>query len=498
MSRQQKRYAERKTVKSPKKTSEATPQLIVGATPEYDAKDLSERQLEGFRLFEALNRGKARITVIDPETTIYWSSNKNDTAYTVTVRARNDRGVMVNEYRCSCPDARAHARRDCLHRFCEKLRRGQVIVQGPIPKSDGKRIAGRRPARKRRAADGRSIKSAQRDARVEMPTEVPRLILSLKDRYDALHPPALSLRHGGLTADSLRAAVLLLKVSEGKSADAMVKRYQELIGDGKIRLRKPPHQNTLTNWMNDETLTPVLEEMLNLSAEPFRVREVAAIIDSSKVSQLRTAHARLVDYGTDERPTANWMKAHALVGVETMVVLAVVFSDSNKHDSPFLTALLEKVPAAFGLRFLLGDKAYLSEDHLGWLWERGIKATIPVKSRWDPETKTKYYEACKYLAEWYDKREREFDEVYRLRPKIEGLFSLLKRLADGFCWSRGRPSSSKAGPSTAWKNETLCKFIYMNLRATVLLQEETGYTIDYLVHSRFFPPPDEPLLKADP
>ena len=51
--------------------------------------------------------------------------------------------------------------------------------------------------------------------------------------------------------------------------------------------------------------------------------------------------------------------------------------------------------------------------------------------------------------------------------------------------------------STAWKNETLCKFIYMNLRATVLLEEETGVDIDYRLSSRFFPPPDEPLLRAD-
>lgn len=47
----------------------------------------------------------------------------------------------------------------------------------------------------------------------------------------------------------------------------------------------------------------------------------------------------------------------------------------------------------------------------------------------------------------------------------------------------------------AWINELLCKFIDMNLQATVNLEQETGVKIDYCVHSRRFPQPDEPLLK---
>jgi hypothetical protein len=105
--------------------------------------------------------------------------------------------------------------------------------------------------------------------------------------------------------------------------------------------------------------------------------------------------------------------------------------------------------------------------------------------------------AAKHLVEWYDERRRDFDEVYRLRSKIEGLFSLLKRLANGFCWSRGRPRGENATePCVAWKNETLAKYIYLNLRATVTLEEETGVKINYLVPERNFPKPTEPLLRV--
>ena len=331
---------------------------------------------------------------------------------------------------------------------------------------------------------------------MRMSREIPRLILSLKAEWDATHSNALSLRRARFTADSVRAAALLLKICEGKSADAMVARYQQLIDDGLLPLRRAPHQNTLTLWMNDPSLTPILQEWLALTAWPFRVRGIAAIVDSTKISQLPTAHAWLVDYGPkDKRPTARWMKAHVLVGVETLVVMSVLFSNGDSNDINYAIRPVDDALKRFTLQFLLGDKAYLSEKVLGALWERRIKAVIPVKSRWDIETKKTYYDPCMELVKWYDEKPCIFDEFYRLRSKIEGFFSTLKRVADGYCWSRGRRREGDL--SIAWQNETLCKFIYMNLRATVQIEEETGIDIDYRFPARFFPRPDEPLIRHD-
>jgi len=72
-----------------------------------------------------------------------------------------------------------------------------------------------------------------------------------------------------------------------------------------LRLRKPPHQNTIGQWTNDPRLTPILERMLAVTAQPFRAVEIAGIVDSSKVSQMRSAHARWVEYGDDEREEAD-------------------------------------------------------------------------------------------------------------------------------------------------------------------------------------------------
>ncbi len=283
----------------------------------------------------------------------------------------------------------------------------------------------------------------------------------------------------------------------------MVSTYNQLIDVGYLRLRRAPHQNTISDWSNDRLLLPVLFELVRYSTLPFRQREVACIIDSSKFSQMSTAHSRGVEYLNDERPDADWMKCHLLVGVETTVVMAVAFSGSKgvgSHDINFLKPLVAEACRTFPLQFLLGDKAYYGEHHLNWLWnEYGIRAFIPVKKNIIGRATNQYeFNPVADLIQRYDGSRRDFQEVYRLRPKIEGFFSMLKRLADDYCWSRGRPRDIKNAddPCTAWKIETLCKIIFMNLRATVTLQEETGYQIDYPIEERFFPPPAEPLIAA--
>ena len=82
--------------------------------------------------------------------------------------------------------------------------------------------------------------------------------------------------------------------------------------------------------------------------------------------------------------------------------------------------------------------------------------------------------------------------------KIEALFSHLKRLADGYCWSRGRirQVSNVNGPCTARMNELLCKFIFINLRMIVTREEMTGIKANYLFSDRFFPAPTEELIAA--
>lgn len=469
---------------------------------------LNDRQKRGAELWRRAQTSNGLAVPFSEDLTLWFSATDATRVYQVTNAQRNRRGVLACEYRCQCTDFKKHGTSDCKHIFAERLRRREVVLIGG-KKRESSQKATRRPARQRKDHQGRSLRTAQREARVDLGQRTPELVISLGNAYQrhssGILIPIRSQRAPGgrgVTPHVTRAQALIYKISEGKSADDMVGVYRRLISDGMLRLDKAPHQNTLTNWMNDERLTPVLREFLRLTSLPFRIREIGAIVDSSKVSQLRNAHAKSVEYEGDERPSADWMKCHALVGVETMIVMAVEFSGSRNagsHDINYVEPLVEHALKAFPLQFLLGDKAYLKSEVLDWLWERNLRAAIPLKKGWFREGEAHYSAAVEALVKWYDQdSNRAFHEVYRLRAKIEALFSILKRMARENCWSRGRHSDASKNadqPCTAWINETLCKFIYMNLRTTISLEHETGYRMDYTLPDRHFPAPNEPLLQ---
>jgi hypothetical protein len=517
MSRPDRRRIERAAVKTAKRRKVDEVRIVTAGTVnpnEISAETLSERQIDGYDLwkFSQTDKGKDILLFLPTGSPVWRSRRKGSTnAYVVTCDLINNRDAMVLEYRCQCNDHGKHGVVDCKHIFAERLRRGEVIVIGDPPRKERPpRKASRRAARDRYGADGRPIRQIQRAARKDMPWRVPELIYSLGRAYErtskgVIIPIRQQKYQGGRkgTPFSTRAMALVAKFSHGESTLGMGAVYERMVGEGTLLLREPPCEDTVSAWVNDERLTPILQHCLYLTSQPFREREIACIIDSSKFSQLMTAHAKEVFYGPkDDRPGAHWMKCHAMVGVETMVVMAADFSSSSGttdvHDINFLLPLLSQAQKTYPIEALLADKAYLSEEILQDLWERSIKAVIPLKKRWYRDEGKQYHEATIAHVRWFDQNNnRDFQEIYRLRAKVECLFSLMKRLANGFCQSKGRPREvdNPYVPCTAWINETLCKLIYMNLRVTVLQEEETGYKVDYLNSDRRFPAPGEPLIK---
>jgi hypothetical protein len=456
--------------------------------------ELDDRQKRGAILAAKIAKGKARVADIGDERSIYWSTKNDARAYELTRLKAQVRGVKGVVRRCDCADFKKNGRIDCLHIFADRIRRKEVIIEGKLSsKQSLEATAIRRPTRKQFTADGRSHRTVQKIALTKMPKRVPDLIFALR-RADELHNPSTSNKEW---RDRVHAQALILKIAHGVSANAMISVYEDYIESGIFCRTKPPCQNTLTAWMNDPALTPILRRYLNMTVQPFRKSENTAILDSTFFSQLRTASYRLTTYGPNEAEGAEWLQCNVISGAETNVVMDVIFSPKRTHDSFYLTKLVESALRTFTLKNIIGDKGYLSGPNIGWLHRIGLRGFIPVKKGWRSETKEpEDVEACTELVERYDNHQRDFHEVYRLRVKIEGIFSVVKRVADGHCWSRGRVRTveSLEGPRDAWTNELLCKFIYVNLRATVTREAMTGYDANYLIPDKFFPAPAEPLV----
>jgi len=476
------------------------------------AHDLTDRQIRGLAMAKEVAAGERRRMVVDKddgdgeETVAYWSTRRPDVAHLVTRKVRSRRGrPLAPEYRSSDPDFKKFGVEDSALIACEKFVRGEVVVVGEVDRERWEHaIARRRPLRNPTVWNGLRKRTAQRHARVAMPTRVPELITSLKKAVQRGEKLAPRKRGGVMARDAERAATLVHKVSLGVGADELQAVLEGLVDSGDLAFRKSPrlgrkvpNQNTISRWMNDPSLTPTLMRMFRMVAEKVRRREVAIIADATKLSQMRTAHSRGVEYLGDLRPQAHWMKAHVVIGVETKMPLAVIFSDSRSSDVNYIVPLVEAALEMVPVKYVLADKAYLSGPHYQKLKNLGVQAVIPIKKGWGKDENSEFYETCKDLIEWFTERNRDFHEIYRFRPLIESFFSHLKNVADGFCWSQGmRLPVPDDEPITAWINEALCKIIYLALRTTVSLKAQTGTTIDYLFPDRCFPEAADPLVSA--
>ncbi|HEX3467447.1 MAG TPA: hypothetical protein VHT05_05145 [Candidatus Elarobacter sp.] len=143
------------------------------------AEDLDDRQIRGVSRAKAADRSNGMVVLLN-ESTSLWMSKRGNRAWRVEREQRNRHGKLRVEYTCKCGDHDKNPRLDCEHIFAEKLRRGEVIVDGQVePKRAESAKAGRLPARKRIAPIGRTMRTVQRDARVAMGDRIPELLRDL-------------------------------------------------------------------------------------------------------------------------------------------------------------------------------------------------------------------------------------------------------------------------------------------------------------------------------
>ena len=479
------------------------PDVVAVPAIAFNLEDLDTRQSRGYEMFRLLGQGSSKTPLrreIDDHSCLYTPTNEKGSIYIVTRKTENRGGTMTIEYACSCLDFKKNLRNGCKHTFCERLARGEATTFGDPPARQPRLSAVRNPPRKRIGSNGLSTRSNQRHARRKMPTRVPEMldamrIAAVRRARDAneIHGNdrliALKSRGGQLTPNTTRATTLILKVSNGLSSDEMHERYQGYINRGVLPLRKPPHPNTISAWMNDKHLEPLLMELFHETTLVYRAQETVGIIDSTKLSDEETSTYRGMQYRGDDRPDARWMKMHALSGLESNAILAFEFSHEKANDILYYEKLVSTAMRTFSLKYVLADRAYLSERTLGWSKEQfGIEAIIPIKKRWNADTKNGYHEVCRAAIDRYDNKRKKFDEIYCFRSKIEAVFSVIKRMFYGYVWSKGRANDgARDGLCQAWRNETICKIIAYNLRCAVIQESDKGIETNFLMHDRFFP-----------
>lgn len=269
-------------------------------------------------------------------------------------------------------------------------------------------------------------------------------------------------------ADAIFAATY--KVYSTMSARRFISELRESKERGYID--SVPHFNSVLNYLENPALTPILENLIELSAAPLKAIETEFAADSTGFSTGRFERWYDHKYGR-ESFRQEWVKVHIMCGVKTNVVTAVKVMDKDSADSPQLPALLETTQKTFDVAEVSADKGYLSYSNARAIANAGAVPFIAFKANSGPGdyrkegvAKTK---AWSEMYHYFMFRKEDFLTHYHKRSNVETTFSMMKRKFG---------DSLRSKSDVAMVNEALCKVLCHNL--VVLIHEMFELGIDPL------------------
>ncbi len=258
-------------------------------------------------------------------------------------------------------------------------------------------------------------------------------------------------------ADMIFAAAF--KVYSTVSARRFMTDLREAASAGLID--KAPHYNSVLNVIESDVVTPILHQLIEASSLPMREIEQDFAADSTGFGTSTFFRYYSMKYH-HEQVGRQWIKTHAMVGVKTNIVTAVVIGGMNDNDCPQLPALVEATAKNFTMAEVSADKAYLSRDNLAVIDAAGAVPYIPFKTHTNGHSKSALWNKMWHL---FSLNREEFCAHYHKRSNVETTFSMIKRVFG---------DSVRSKTPTAQKNEVLLKVLCHNIRCLIHAIHELG------------------------
>lgn len=238
------------------------------------------------------------------------------------------------------------------------------------------------------------------------------------------------------------------------------------------QIEHAPHFNAPSKLLNKPEITPILHQLVFLSALPVAGLETDFAIDSTGFRTTTFNVYNETKYGKTKEH--NWLKAHLCVGVKTNIVTAVTITDGNSNDSPQFYPLITQTSEGFTINEVSADLAYSSRNNLDLVNNVGGMPYIPFKKN---ETgKPAGSSMWKKMYHYFQLNRDDFLKHYHKRSNIESTNAAIKRKFGETLKSKNR---------IAQENELLAKIVAYNLTVVIHEMYENGIEPEFLSGSAF-------------
>jgi transposase len=230
-------------------------------------------------------------------------------------------------------------------------------------------------------------------------------------------------------------------------------------------MTKAPKYNTVFDYLNKPSMTPLLTTLIEESAAPLKAVETQFAVDSTCFTLVPYKRFYDIKYGKEMKEHTN-VKCHGAVGTLTNVLTSVRVTHSDDNDCPELPALINATAKRFNVKEVSADKAYLSHKNLAAVEAVGGVPYIPFKINSQGAGSA----AWRRMWGLFTYKQDEFLEHYHRRSNVESTFGAMKMKFGG---------SVRSKNYTAQVNEVLCKCLCFNLSMLVHACFELGITPEF-------------------
>jgi len=347
--------------------------------------------------------------------------------------------LKLEKPECNCPDWQERGLR-CKHIFAvEYVVDRTISTDGSITLKQIKRITYSQDWKnytKAQTEEGRFFKVLLKD-----------LVENVDEPIQTLGRPRVPLKEALFCA--------IDKVYSMQSSRRARSRYKD--AEEKAQITKAPSYNVINITLEREDITPILRELLHITALPLKTVEGKFAPDSTG---FRTT--KFNEYCKDKHSTKakhRWVKCHAITGTTTNIITDAIITDENANDSPQLRPLVNTTAElGFIMNEVSADKGYSSIDNYNAVQEVGGQAYIPFKSNATAIGGGNRARLWRRMYWYYQLKQEDFFNHYHNRSNVESTFMAVK-MKLGDCL--------KSKTFTAQVNEVYCKLIAYNI--TVLI-----------------------------
>jgi len=219
-------------------------------------------------------------------------------------------------------------------------------------------------------------------------------------------------------------------------------------------IKSIPKRSTLNDYVNNEETKKLIEKLIQFSALFFNENEDTIILDSTWFGQrMYTGGYRKV-HDKKNAPLQKVRKLHVGCLKNSKVIAYAKATKGTRNDSPLFEELVEGITKnGFKIRTLLADAGYSSKDNYALCKELGIM-NVFIDFRNNATLKRAKSDLWKEKLRLYKEQKEVWNESYRFRVIVEGVFSSIKRKNVNYLRSR---------KETAMDVEVLLKALVYNL-----------------------------------